>query len=570
MKKETGPASLTYRTRLVIICLLLVTIPVGTVSAISIPRSYSQLESSVQAQADQSVSYLNNALGNYFADIGELTVLPLYDAGIIQILMRYTSDNDSAMTFSDRHQLISFLTNVNFDESIVSQVELYMMNGSYAKSNGMTYDWSAEDAEWMSFCDKDRYRAFVIEESNTIYACRALEQPLYGALMGYIRVKLNPASIDSLIQSIRLPQGSKIYIYNEFDQFIYPLGQHDDGILTEDVDGDRYCYSIATSESTNLSIQVRLSRDTILSEVRMQCVQLGILYAAMLLVGWMLAYYASNYMTRPIINLKEKMELVGRGQFNTRMSVHSNDEIGQLEAMFNSMTENVETLIHEVYDVSLASRDAQISALQSQINPHFLYNTLETINMMAISAGNYDISEAVSNLGQMMRYCVSNENHFATLREEFQFVSAYYDIQKLRDDTLRSLQIECTPQCQTLTVPKLLLQPFVENIVQHGLGDHAVDILIHAYTVEKDLHITIENNGLPMTQEAREKLYRSFLETEQPTAPKSKTGKGYGLANVHRRLQLLYGTNYGIHLDEAFVHGAKFEIRLKREGKHNV
>ena len=91
MKKETGPASLTYRTRLAIICLLLVTIPVGTVSAISIPRSYSQLESRVQAQADQSVSYLNNALGNYFADIGELTVLPLYDAGIIQILRNHGS-----------------------------------------------------------------------------------------------------------------------------------------------------------------------------------------------------------------------------------------------------------------------------------------------------------------------------------------------------------------------------------------------------------------------------------------------------------------------------------------------
>ena len=565
MKKKKISSTLSYRTRLTVICILLVTLPLAVIGVISISRSYAQMEESIQIQADQSVRYLDFALTNYFSDIEELAVLPLHDSTIIQILMKHSSENDEMMTFEDNHQLTTFITGTNFEKSMVSQVAIYLLNGTSVCSDGEVDSWQIETEPWVEQCDADRYRSFVLVDDGNIYACRALVQPLFGAPMGYIRIRLNAHFITTLIQRIQLPEDSNVYIYNEFDQFIFPLGQYQEEILRLDAESEQYCYSIASSNSANLSIVVQLSLETIMSEIWNQCVQLGALYVFMLAVGWLFAYYASTYMTWPIIKLKEKMELVGHGHFETRMKVHSNDEIGQLEAMFNSMTENVETLIHEVYDVRLASREAQISALQSQINPHFLYNTLETINMMAISSGAYEISDAVSNLGSMMRYCVSNEQHYATLEEEFRFVSAYYDIQRLRNERLRSLHIVYQPELRDVAIPKLLLQPFVENIVQHAVYKKQVDIRIEIQLEGEDIVVAIENNGLPLTEHSRQKIYQSLFEAENGRAPTTRSGKGYGLANVHRRLRLLYGTNYGITLDETYTDGARFLLRIKRK-----
>ena len=567
MKKR----SFSYRTRLTVICLLLVTIPMGIFGIVSISRSYSQMEQSIQMQSDQSVKYLDHALSTYFANINGLTVLPLYDTSVIETLVKHSSGSGEMMTFEDNHLLTSFLNGVNYDRETVSQVSLYVPNGTLFYSNGFMASWRAENEVWMSYCDTNPYRAFMLVDEKDVYACRALEQPLFGRPMGYIRVRINYNALKELVEKIYLPEGSNIYIYNAFGQFIYPVNEADTSILAMDAgEGGSYHYNISTSDSTDLRIVVKLSRSMIHRELRVQCTQLAIGYGAMLVMGWMIAYYMSAYMTIPIINLKEKMKLVGRGRFETRMPVDSNDEIGQLESMFNNMTESLETLVHQVYEVSLASRDAQISALQSQINPHFLYNTLELINMMAISAGNYNVSEAVGNLGQMMRYCVSNENHYATLEEEITFVRAYSEIQKLRDEHLRSLEIICPQELLEAKVPKMLLQPFVENVIQHGLGDHAVDIVISIYEENRDLHITISNNGIPLDSDARQKLYQSLQEAEKPVITKSKSGKGYGLGNVHRRLRLLYGDNYGITLDETFHEGARFRIVLKREVTKDV
>lgn len=152
------------------------------------------------------------------------------------------------------------------------------------------------------------------------------------------------------------------------------------------------------------------------------------------------------------MRLKDRMLLVGQGHFDTRSPVESNDEVGQLQRMFNDMTANLEHMIHAVYEASIAEKDAQIAALQAQINPHFLYNTLETINMMAVNAEKYDISLAVSSLGRMMRYCVDNESFFVTLAEEARFITTYFDILKLRHEDMRSLRMNFTPETRDAEV----------------------------------------------------------------------------------------------------------------------
>lgn len=555
--------SLSYRTRMILTFVLINMLTAGILAGTTGVQIYNYMERETQERVEQMVDYLNITMNKFFDDLQRLTVLPLYEQNLIDILVRY-ANNNTAVLFNKQRQIMNFLNSINYDKTIISYIRLYMMNGDYFQSNGNSYKWKKGSLQWMELCEQNCQQTYMIPEDDTITVCRALGQPLYGTQMGYIQIQLKPNAITDLIMESSLPEGSEVYILNEFNQCIYPLHADIESINQIKTENSKYCYSIITSDKSRLSIMAQLSTQNIEEMMKQLFVKLFIILFIVLLIGCVLTWYMSTRLIKPIVNLKTKMELVGAGRFDTRMVVESKDEIGQLEGMFNNMTESVETLIHEVYEKSLASKEAQISAMQSQINPHFLYNTLETINMMSVSAGNYDISEAVSSLGRMMRYCVSNEEHFATLEEEIRFVNDYYDIQKLRFEDLHSLRIDVEQGCEGLMVPKLLLQPFVENIVQHGMGGGIVDIVLQVYLQQQDIIITVENNGLPLTLEEQKKLEGRLFKAVQPQENlQGSRGKGYGLANVHRRLQLIYGENYGVFIDKEYISGARFIIKLK-------
>ena len=185
--------------------------------------------------------------------------------------------------------------------------------------------------------------------------------------------------------------------------------------------------------------------------------------------------------------------------------------------------------------------------------------------MMAVSAGCFDISEAVSDLGMMLRYCVSNDIHFATLEDELNFLRAYYGIQRLRFENLGDLTIDCPDELLSCKVPKLLLQPFMENTIMHGLGEEKVDIIQKTWSDGKDLYISMENNGIPMSAEEIATLNEKLQEVENTDHENSR--KGYGLPNVHKRLRLIYGNRYGLTIDEGYKNGVRFNIRLSLEDK---
>lgn len=555
--------SLSYMTKLTVVCILLVTLPLSAIGAVTASRITTYMGQSIQARADQTAGYLDERIDEMFTKLMELTLLPIFDSSMQEVLTGHAENGSGQLLFEDQKKIVSFLTGMYFDNPIISRARLYLMDGSFISTDGQTYKWRQADLPWLETCKTDHYRTFILPVDGEIVMCRALESPMLNRETGYIEVVLNQNRVEQAIKSIALAQDGQIFILNEFGDCVYPIGADVGELKLLQESSSGYRYSSVTSSSTKLELYVKISTAAIEQENRMLYGQLMSIWVVMLLLGVAFAYYASQQLTRPILSLKDKMELVSEGRFDTRMMVQSKDEIGQLEAMFNSMTESVETLITEVYEESIANREAQISALQSQINPHFLYNTLETINMMAISAENYDISQAVSDLGWMMRYCVSNEKHFAELEEEFRFVSTYYDIMRMRFDNLRSLTITADDGCRALMVPKLLLQPFIENIMQHGTCGRPIDIALEASRQGNELTISIENNGAPLTEEAKALLHSKFSEAERESAAEHHDGKGYGLGNVHRRLRLIYGKGCGVFLDEQFTQGARFIIKLR-------
>ncbi len=220
------------------------------------------------------------------------------------------------------------------------------------------------------------------------------------------------------------------------------------------------------------------------------------------------------------------------------------DEIGQLHGQFENMGVKIRNLIEENYEKELAAKQAQLKALEMQVNPHFLYNVLESINWRAQSAGLTEISKMVDALGKLMRGTVSNTQQIITLEEEFTLVSNYITIQKLRfEDTLDFHQNIESGLLQSL-VPRLIIQPLVDNAIRYGMADMSEDVCtveVNIYKKGSDLLcIEVKNTGSFFEENLLEKLENNII---QPT------GSGIGLLNIKKRIHLLYGSNCQLTLN---------------------
>lgn len=205
------------------------------------------------------------------------------------------------------------------------------------------------------------------------------------------------------------------------------------------------------------------------------------------------------------------------------------------------MALQIQNLINVNYKNELLVKDAQLKALETQINPHFLYNTLESINWRAKASGEVEISRMVEALGYLLRAALSHSSKTVPLHQELDFVRCYLTIQQTRYDDQLICTLEADKDLYDIPVPKLLVQPLVENAIRHAL-EEMVDICsihIRVYHDSTQLYIQVENSGSVFPDNLLEKLESGSIQPH---------GFGIGLTNIHQRIQLTYGKNYGLFL----------------------
>lgn len=219
-----------------------------------------------------------------------------------------------------------------------------------------------------------------------------------------------------------------------------------------------------------------------------------------------------------------------------------NDEIALLHQYFDSMAKEIETLINNDYKLNIEMKNMQLKSLEAQINPHFLYNTLESINWRAKASGNEEISLMVESLGTLLRASLSKKDSLVPFREELELVKCYLTIQKIRYEERLQYSYEINEELLSVLLPPLSIQPLVENAIKYGL-EETVDecqIIITAHQTGKDsLLITVCNNGSLFEDQLLEKLQNS---------PKHAHGFGIGLLNINQRIKILFGSDYGLQL----------------------
>lgn len=217
------------------------------------------------------------------------------------------------------------------------------------------------------------------------------------------------------------------------------------------------------------------------------------------------------------------------------------DEIGVIHQQFDRMILQLQDLVQENYVNQLEKKEAQLQALQSQINPHFLYNTLESVNWRAKMAGATDISEMVQSLAGLLRITLRKDSSYLTLKQEVELLENYMRIQKYRFDDRLNYSIHVAEEIRSIHIPCLCLQPLAENAIRYGLEDNIDDceIQIEGWIEKELVHLAVRNTGSEFEEDLLEKLRE---ETLQPQ------GNGIGLINIDDRIRLSFGSEYGLHL----------------------
>lgn len=289
-----------------------------------------------------------------------------------------------------------------------------------------------------------------------------------------------------------------------------------------------------------------------------------ILGAVLLACIWPLSIMASRIISRPLSRLYNSMNRFKEGDFSQQVSVSGNDEITELSETFNTMVRDIKNLIDRNYVMVLRERESELTALQAQINPHFLYNTLDSLYWQAMDVGQLGLSEDILSLSELFRLLLSSGQGEIPVDRELSIVSHYLNIQKMRFSRKLDYSIDVSEEVLSQPIPKLVIQPFVENAIVHGLEhkDKQGKLRVTGRLSGGMICFTIADNGAGMTGE---QLNRILSPEEDPRYAKQRIGH-YAIRNVKERLDLRYGGRFSLDIESAEGKGTTVVIKIPAAG----
>lgn len=268
----------------------------------------------------------------------------------------------------------------------------------------------------------------------------------------------------------------------------------------------------------------------------------------------------SNIVTKPLHELSEAMDYFKHGNFSQKLKVNTKDEIGEVSACFNSMVDDIRDLINKNYVMALKEKESELDTLQAQINPHFLYNTLDSLYWKAIESENEEIAEDIISLADLFRLVLNRGSGIVTVRTEMELLERYLHIQKMRFGKRLEYDFEMETSILDEEIPKLILQPFVENAIVHGFekGDTDYRLSISAKRGPKHMTFMVIDTGVGMSEEQLAAIW------EKPDTRKyasQRIGK-YAMKNVKERLELIYQSDYELVVESKEGQGTTVKVSV--------
>lgn len=317
-----------------------------------------------------------------------------------------------------------------------------------------------------------------------------------------------------------------------------------------DINGKKVILCYDTMNSTGWISVVLIPVDSLM-EGFLPIVKKSTIYITLVfvLLSMLLAFIISGRISKPIKKLLKAMKRVGEGDFDIRVSDEKGDEFGYLSRKFDKMNAEIKKLIEENYIVKIRDKESQIMALNLQLNPHFLYNTLNIINCMLIEDSGKEASEMIIKLRDMLIYSVKNKKELVVFKDDFGWLKNYIHIMSKRYEDKYTICFDIDTRIYNTYVPKLFLQPLIENAIIHGFEetDNGGVILITGSISDNKRIFTVSDNGKGIDKDTCEKIL-------------SRKNTSIGINNIDSRIKLIYGQEYGVFIKSENGKGAEVSV----------
>jgi two-component system sensor histidine kinase YesM len=577
--------------KLLISHLILVFAPIVIITAMFYNQLFNTIVANTKASelsvARETVANIDNNI----KDIKNVSNSIVEDSIFQQLLSNDSSLNAKSSKYKD---LLSFTKNVNsmIDGNAISDIKIYLNedyqdyldNSTLSKSGLYKPITDIDNSYWHGifassnskslFCPTLYLTANEVARNGQLSYTHKIVDSEKNEI-AYVSVYFNKAHINTLLKKYTTLPGSAKYIINERDALVAYTNRNLVGEFLVDYDdipplvpdtnkfevktfSSERCYiSYLEIPETNWIMIFVIPVDSIWSENKMLLLEFIIAYLLVLAFVLFLSLSLSNSIVKRISNVITTMKTVKTGKPTSLSHPPEQDEIGDLIETYNFMVDEINVLSDQQIKAASELRTAEFKALQAQINPHFLYNTLDMINWLAKKGSTDEVSEAVQTLSKFYKMTLRKGNLTVTIEEELEHVSLYMQLQSMRYDNKIHFTVDVPDNMLEYTIPKITFQPIVENAILHGiLGKESKEgnIVITGWLEEDSLVFLISDDGIGIPAHTLEQLLTGNVE--------SKKGSGIAISNIHNRLQLFYDTKFGLSYKSKEGEYTEVEIRI--------
>ncbi|PHV69920.1 hypothetical protein CS063_13125 [Sporanaerobium hydrogeniformans] len=496
-------------------------------------------------------------LEHYLQTLANYCILPCYDSQFTQLV-----NQNSLFLRKDRDYIKQQMYYYYYTRNDILDYQIYFLNqnlrvGRTSREQRITLHTMEASTlkDIKQACITSSYNHILLPSHTkdsffTFY--QALIRIKNQAPQALVEVKVNTKALQSLLNN-HAQNGNIFLFYNEIGELIFSSTQglslttsiskllaetrlYKDSYTLVTLNNSDYLLTQATGTIygiTLISLTPIAYIDSQIGAIRKSIVMTGIFI-------WLCTTFFINLLIRFLIHplkvLASKMELAGQGNFNLFIPHNGSKEIIELTDSFNSMVHHIDELIKRTYIAELSEKNAKLTALEAQLNPHFLYNTLQALSTEALMNDQIKLNTMITSLASTLRYSIKDSD-LVILQKEIQYVQNYIYLQKIRMDDNLEVVMDIEESTLNFLIPKISIQTLVENSLLHGIhpGNTSIKILISVKQEKNQMIIKVKDNGRGISEEQLEKLYKEFEEQFIPG-----TGGGIGLPNLYVRLKLLY------------------------------
>ena len=571
--------NLKLRQKLLIAFLVLILIPMVAYALIMDLRVSRTMEAQVSFSAQQTSEQSTQYLASVLKNVTDLSRVILTDQTISGIIARAGTDLSVYDRYQGQRTLAAYLRSFQSKDDIRA-VKLYLPDAlqmSGATGNILSLE-SVADAPWRAEVAAGAAPVWVTDLPDLSYDCVAAVWPVvsqndYRQQVGLLRIDLDKRTLVTILAKAATTQNSVAYILNSAGVVIAssatpvpvawrldsaglaPLMTGGDFFGTSTLNGATVLLGARLIAGTDwMAVYVTPYKEILAASDQVRADVLLIL-VVIVAVAYGLAVLISRSITRRLTMLTAHMRRLERGEFGSVANPGYHDEVGHLVDSVNDMSARLDASLTEQVRIERELRTSELKLLQAQINPHFLYNTLDLINWRAIDAGVPEISETVRSLSRFYRLTLSNGSPVITVADEVEHARMYMEIQNQRFDGAFEFSASAEDGVARCLIIKLVLQPLLENAILHGIlctPDKRGAIQVVARRDGEDVELTVSDDGAGMDPATLAGLL---------TGPVADS-HGYGVKNVHSRLSLEYGPGYGLSYRSAVGAGTVATVRI--------